>query len=91
MTQIVIFYEKPGCQGNARQKKMLMDAGVTLVVRDMFGETWKSESLMGFFKNASFKQKLTAIIMATSVVVLFLSSAAVHPACHFRGMRGPSS
>ena len=32
---------------------------------------------MGFFKNASFKQKLTAIIMATSVVVLFLSSAAV--------------
>ena len=52
MTEIIIFYEKPGCQGNARQKKMLMDAGITLVVRDMLSESWDKRSLMEFFKEA---------------------------------------
>lgn len=50
MSTIVIFYEKPGCRGNARQKKMLMEAGITPVVRDMLSEPWDEAGLMAFFK-----------------------------------------
>lgn len=49
MTQMITFYEKPGCAGNARQKKMLMEAGITLVVKDMLSEPWTGEKLMEFF------------------------------------------
>lgn len=52
MTEIVTFYEKPGCAGNARQRKMLMEAGITLVVKDMLSEPWDRDSLRGFFKDA---------------------------------------
>lgn len=51
MTQIITFYEKPGCAGNAKQKKMLMEAGITLVVKDMLTEPWSEAALMAFFKD----------------------------------------
>jgi len=45
----VIFYEKPGCAGNARQKRLLAEAGHTVVTRDLLTETWTSQSLRPFF------------------------------------------
>lgn len=45
----LIFYEKPGCGNNARQKRMLQDAGHELVVRDLLSEPWTVERLSDFF------------------------------------------
>ncbi|HSV30299.1 MAG TPA: ArsC/Spx/MgsR family protein [Candidatus Omnitrophota bacterium] len=45
----VIFYEKPGCAGNARQKAVLMASGHRLEVRDLLSQPWTPETLAGFF------------------------------------------
>ena len=45
----VIFYEKQGCSGNARQKDILRAAGHTVVARDLLGEPWSDASLRSFF------------------------------------------
>jgi nitrogenase-associated protein len=47
----VIFYEKPGCANNARQKKLLMDAGHLVITQNLLTETWTSERLLTFFGN----------------------------------------
>lgn len=43
------FYEKPGCQGNKKQKIMLQKAGVELMVLDLLNTPWTPESLRPFF------------------------------------------
>jgi nitrogenase-associated protein len=48
MTRI-LFYEKPGCAGNLRQRRLLEDAGHTVVVRNLLSEPWTTERLRGFF------------------------------------------
>jgi nitrogenase-associated protein len=45
----VIFWEKPGCQGNARQKEILLASGHELEVRDLLTEPWSEELLALFF------------------------------------------
>lgn len=45
----IIFYEKPGCANNARQKQILKAAGHELVSRNLLLETWTAESLRAFF------------------------------------------
>src|SRR5512146_1594015 len=45
----VIFYEKPGCSGNARQKKLLAAAGHTVLSRDLRREPWTRLRLLSFF------------------------------------------
>ena len=45
----VTFYEKPGCSGNAKQKKILEAAGHAVVARDLFQTPWTAESLRPFF------------------------------------------
>lgn len=45
----VIFYEKPGCIGNTRQKKLLIRSGHDLDVRDMTSVAWTPEMLRPFF------------------------------------------
>ncbi len=45
----VIFWEKPGCAGNARQKALLAASGHTLDVRNLLSEHWTAERLRGFF------------------------------------------
>ena len=45
----VIFWEKTGCQGNARQKEILRASGHELEVRDLPAEPWSGESLAPFF------------------------------------------
>ena len=45
----IIFWEKPGCQGNARQKEILLASGHELEVRDLLAEPWSEERLALFF------------------------------------------
>ena len=45
----VVFYEKPGCITNARQKQLLAAHGHRLVVRDLLSEPWTRERLRDFF------------------------------------------
>lgn len=45
----VIFWEKPGCKGNSRQKEILEASGHQLDVRDLLTEVWTVEELSRFF------------------------------------------
>ena len=45
----VIFYEKPGCGGNARQKALLIASGHELDVRNLITEPWTASDLRPFF------------------------------------------
>jgi len=48
----VVFYQKPGCGTNARQKRLLEVAGHTVIARDLLTEPWTAERLRGFFGGA---------------------------------------
>ena len=45
----VVFYEKPGCGGNAKQKAMLIAAGHTLEVRNLLTQAWTPARLLDYF------------------------------------------
>lgn len=45
---IVVFYEKPGCGTNARQRRMLEAAGHRIIARNLLAEQWTGERLRGF-------------------------------------------
>lgn len=45
----VIFYEKPGCINNTRQKELLIAAGHTVDARNLLAESWTAERLQQFF------------------------------------------
>jgi nitrogenase-associated protein len=47
MTHLV-FFEKPGCGGNARQRAALEAAGHTLERRSLLAEPWTPETLLAF-------------------------------------------
>jgi nitrogenase-associated protein len=47
MTHLV-FFEKPGCGGNARQRAALEAAGHTLERRNLLTAPWTAESLLAF-------------------------------------------
>lgn len=46
----IVFYEKSGCSGNARQKALLQAAGHVLDVRDLRDVTWTNSRLLAFLK-----------------------------------------
>jgi nitrogenase-associated protein len=46
----IIFYEKPGCGGNAKQRALLEAAGHTLDRRSLLDAPWTSQSLLGFLQ-----------------------------------------
>lgn len=46
----VIFYEKPGCAGNARQKTLLANAGHHVVARNLLSEPWTADRLREFLQ-----------------------------------------
>ncbi len=46
----LIFYEKPGCAGNARQKALLRAAGHSLEVRDLLRWPWTAASLLEYLR-----------------------------------------
>jgi nitrogenase-associated protein len=45
----VVFYEKPGCGGNKRQKALLEEAGHTVEPRDLLTAPWTADALRAFF------------------------------------------
>lgn len=45
----IVFWEKPGCAGNSRQKALLAQSGHTLEVRSILAEPWEAERLRSFF------------------------------------------
>ena len=47
MTSLV-FYEKPGCATNRRQKQLLQEAGFQVQARDLLAEPWRREQLHAF-------------------------------------------
>jgi len=51
MSTTVIFYEKPGCGNNARQKLWLEAAGHTVIGRNLLTEKWTEARLRPFFGN----------------------------------------
>ncbi|MCC3246631.1 hypothetical protein LG047_15120 [Methylocystis sp. WRRC1] len=45
----IIFYEKPGCAGNARQKALLLASGHQVDARNLLTEPWSAPSLRPYF------------------------------------------
>ena len=45
----VIFYEKPGCAGNARQKSLLIGSGHDVETRNLLTAPWDATMLRPFF------------------------------------------
>jgi nitrogenase-associated protein len=45
----VVFYQKPGCGTNARQKRALESAGHIVIAKSLLAEPWTAERLRGFF------------------------------------------
>jgi len=54
----VIFYEKRGCSGNARQKALLDEHGVTFEVRSLLDTPWDVPTLESFFQGLTPKEML---------------------------------
>lgn len=52
----VIFYEKPGCAGNARQKALLLASGHALDVRNLLTEPWSVSSLRPYFGETAVRE-----------------------------------
>jgi len=48
---IIIFYEKPGCANNTRQKVLLAAASHTVQAKNLLLEPWTCERLLCFFGN----------------------------------------
>ena len=45
----VVFYEKPGCTGNRRQRALLEAHGVDLRVENLLTAAWRDDDLRAFF------------------------------------------
>ncbi len=45
----VLFYEKPGCVSNKRQKEILAAAGHQVIAKNLLSESWHAERLRAFF------------------------------------------
>lgn len=45
----VIFYEKPGCISNTRQKKILRNAGHNVIAIDLLKTEWDRKTLLDYF------------------------------------------
>jgi nitrogenase-associated protein len=46
---MILFYEKPGCTNNTKQKIMLAAAGHTVWAKSILTESWTAERLQTFF------------------------------------------
>ncbi|MDJ0727066.1 MAG: ArsC/Spx/MgsR family protein [Prochloraceae cyanobacterium] len=52
----VIFYEKPGCGGNKRQKATLTAAGHEIEARNLLTQPWTAATLRPFFGDLPVKE-----------------------------------
>jgi len=48
---LIIFYEKPGCKTNEKQKRSFREAGCKVIERDLLNHGLTQEELHEFFKN----------------------------------------
>lgn len=46
----IIFYEKPGCINNTKQKRLLAFAGHVVIARNLLTESWSAGRLQRFFE-----------------------------------------
>lgn len=47
-TKTILFFEKPGCRGNARQKEVLKNHGFEVTVKSLIDEPWTEKTLRPF-------------------------------------------
>lgn len=47
---LVLFYEKPGCATNARQKQLLLDAGCMLIEQNLLELRMNADELLTYLK-----------------------------------------
>jgi len=45
----VTFYEKSGCASNTKQKRLLTEAGHTVIAKNLLTEPWQADELRAFF------------------------------------------
>lgn len=48
---LVLFYEKPGCATNRKQKKLLQNSGCTLIVHNLLEHGMTREELLSYLEN----------------------------------------
>ena len=51
--KLILFYEKPGCSTNAKQKKSLKDAGHIVITRNLLQLEMTKEELYSYLKDRS--------------------------------------
>lgn len=56
----IIFYEKPGCAGNARQKKILDDLNISYMTKSILDTKWEKSTLEKFFDGLDKKEFLNS-------------------------------
>ena len=55
MSETIVFYEKPGCITNGKQKSLLRKAGYSLRVENLLAHVWTPAELAPYFKDLSVK------------------------------------
>ena len=56
----IVFYEKPGCINNTRQKRLLQSAGHQIVTRNLLTEPWEPGELREYFNGLPVSEWLNA-------------------------------
>lgn len=54
----VIFYEKPGCAGNERQKMLLTRQGISFQTKSLLDTAWNTDTLKQFFAGLEKKEMI---------------------------------
>ena len=52
----VVFYEKPGCVNNTKQKRWLRESGHVVIEKDLLTHTWSAPELRQFFADLPITQ-----------------------------------
>lgn len=53
---VVVFYEKPGCSNNSKQKQWLRESGHKVVELNVLTYNWTAKELLGFFRQLPLAQ-----------------------------------
>ncbi|MCW8820774.1 MAG: arsenate reductase family protein, partial [Sulfurovum sp.] len=54
--KIILFYEKPGCSTNAKQKKSLKDTGCMVITRNLLKFEMHKDELLTYLKHRSLQE-----------------------------------
>lgn len=53
---VVVFYEKPGCANNSRQKQWLLESGHEVIEQNLLTHDWCSSEILRFFNKLPVSQ-----------------------------------